>query len=160
MISITEINTENESAFLERILEIENISFPSPWSIHHFKQEINKPFSRLWGIFIQDVLWGYICFWTTDREMQLLNIAVHPERRGTGLAAHLLKKMISFGYAKGLKSIWLEVRPSNRVAQTLYQKMGFEEVGRRPQYYRDTHEDAILMNLTLPGEDRAQRALR
>jgi ribosomal-protein-alanine N-acetyltransferase len=155
MTSILEINAENGTAFLERILEIENLSFPSPWSIQHFKQEMKNRFSRIWGSFIHDMLWGYACFWMTGREMQLLNIAVHPQKRGEGLAQQLLKEMISLGHAEGLHEIWLEVRPSNRAAQGLYKKMGFQEVGRRPQYYRDTHEDAILMTLSLFKKEKA-----
>ena len=156
MTSIIAISTENSAAYLERVLEIENLSFPSPWSIHHFRQEMKNRFSRVWGILVQGVLWGYICFWMTDREIQLLNIAVHPEKRGEGLAHLLLEAMISLGHAEGIQSIWLEVRPSNSAAQGLYKKMGFQEVGRRPRYYRDTNEDAILMTLSLSTREQVQ----
>jgi ribosomal-protein-alanine N-acetyltransferase len=61
--------------------------------------------------------------------------------------------MIEKGISKGMRQIWLEVRPSNVVAKGLYERLGFEEAYRRPRYYPDTHEDAIVMSLNLLEED-------
>ena len=63
----------------------------------------------------------------------------------------LLTRIIETGVSKGLKSVWLEVRPSNTAARSLYSKFGFQEVGRRPRYYRETNEDALIMYLELSG---------
>jgi [ribosomal protein S18]-alanine N-acetyltransferase len=147
--SILAITPENVASLLPAILEIERVSFISPWSGDAFLQEVRNPASCFWSIFVEGGLAGYICFWIVDREIQLLNVAVHPAKRGRGLARCLLREMIRTGVSRGMKQVWLEVRPSNRGARSLYEKIGFEAVGRRRRYYRDTDEDAILMSLNL-----------
>jgi ribosomal-protein-alanine N-acetyltransferase len=149
MRSLVDITTEIYKPYLEQILEIENVSFPSPWSMKAFKAEIQNPSACLWALIEDKVLSGYICFWMFDSEIQLINIAIHPEKRQQGLGEYLLTKMIEDCISKAKHYIWLEVRPSNAAAKRLYQKMGFEEVGRRKKYYMDTNEDAIVMSLPL-----------
>jgi len=78
-----------------------------------------------------------------------MNIAVHPGRRRKGLGRLLLGRMIEFAKSKMIRVVWLEVRPSNVTARKLYEKMGFTETGRRPRYYTDTKEDAVIMCLPL-----------
>jgi ribosomal-protein-alanine N-acetyltransferase len=130
-----------------QILEIERLSFPSPWNAGAFEAELNKPVSNLWVIISNKCLWGYICFWMLIDEIQLVNIAVHPFKRGQGYGQALLNKMLELGNVHGIEYVWLEVRPSNRAAKNLYSKLGFCEIGSRPRYYMDTHEDAIIMAL-------------
>ena len=149
MTSLIDITVENCLNYLDPIIEIENQSFPSPWSIRAFREEIKNPSAYLWALAVKEFLSGYICFRMVAHEIQLTNIAVHPKKRGKGIAHHLLTKTIETGINKGAQSIWLEVRPSNFAAKRLYQKLGFEEAGRRPRYYRDTNEDAIVMALAL-----------
>jgi ribosomal-protein-alanine N-acetyltransferase len=132
-------------AHQERILEIETLSSPSPWGLSAFEAEATNPFSRFWGVTGHETLRGFICFWLCDRAYELLNIAVHPEARRRGLGKRLMEWMFQQGIVEGVKTIWLEVRSSNRIAWKLYRKMGFREVGRRPRYYRDLDEDAIIM---------------
>ena len=135
--------------FQRYILEIERNSFPSPWDFNSFSSELNRSISSLWVSLIDEVLEGYICFWIFANETHLMNVAVHPEWRGKGLGEQLLCKMIEVGISKGAKTAWLEVRPSNLVARSLYKKTGFKEVGFRPRYYKETNEDAIIMSLLL-----------
>ena len=149
MTSLLRMTSENVELYLDRIHEIEIISFPSPWSIHAFRQEARNPVSYLWALFVHSALVGYICFWLLDIELQLVNVAVHPHARGKGLGNYLLTKMMELGLSKGIHHIWLEVRQSNTTARSLYEKFGFEEVGRRRNYYTDNNEDAIVMSLTL-----------
>jgi ribosomal-protein-alanine N-acetyltransferase len=153
MSSLVTITKENFQPFLQKILEVEELSFPSPWSVHALKSEIENPISHLWALIMGKVLSGYICFWMFDREIQLINVAIHPHDRGKGLGHYLLKEMIETGISEGMQQIWLEVRPSNLVAKGLYERLGFEEAYRRPGYYPDTHEDAIVMGLNLSRQD-------
>jgi ribosomal-protein-alanine N-acetyltransferase len=147
MISLVIIDEDNFQYFKDDILEIEKASFPSPWSPNGFREEINKPISHLWGLIMNEELIGYICFWEFAGEIHLMNIAVHPDRRGRGFGQYMLNRMIEAGISKGFQTVWLEVRPSNHIARRLYEKTCFREIGRRPQYYKDTHEDAIVMSL-------------
>jgi ribosomal-protein-alanine N-acetyltransferase len=153
MTSLVAITKENFQPFLQEILEIEQLSFQSPWSVNALRSEIENPISHLWALTMGKVTSGYICFWMFDMEIQLMSMAVHPHDRGKGLGHYLLKEMIEAGISKGMRQIWLEVRPSNVVAKGLYQSLGFKETYRRPGYYPDNHEDAIVMMLHLSEID-------
>ena len=145
MTALVRMTSQGLRVHQERVLEIETLSSPSPWGLSAFEAETTNPFSRFWGVTGHDTLRGYICFWLCDQAYELLNIAVHPEARRRGLGKRLMEWMFQQGIVEGVKTIWLEVRPSNRAARRLYRKMGFTEVGRRRRYYRDLDEDAILM---------------
>ena len=140
-------------SFMDQILEIENVSFTVPWSAKSFEEEINKSISNLWAIITDQKLFAYICFWMFDREIHILNFAVHPQKRNTGLGKFLLENIIEAGTAGGVENIWLEVRPSNIPALSIYKKFGFIEAGLRKAYYSDSREDAIIMALDLTGKE-------
>ena len=144
------ITKANVGRYMQRVLEIEKLSFPTPWSVWAFRDELRNSFSRLWGWKAEDRVQGYICYWITMREIQVLNVAVHPDWRRRGVGRRLLQQAVRSGITHGAEDLWLEVRTSNRAARNLYEKLGFQAVGRRPRYYRDTGEDAIVMTLTIP----------
>lgn len=144
-------------ADVKAIGAIERQSFPTPWSRWIFLAELGHPLSHTlvagppppepWET------WGYIIFWVVADEMHLLNLAVHPQRRHRGIARDLLTEALNQARALGAKVAWLEVRPSNQAALHLYESFGFKEVGRRPGYYDDTQEDAILLTRYWEGEE-------
>lgn len=154
MIRLLDITLDNLDAFQSDILKIERSSFSSPWSLSSFIEEINRPISYLWALMIDEKLSGYICFWMFADEIHLMNIAVHPERRGKGYGQYLLTRMIETGASMGIETVWLEVRPSNPMAIMLYEKLGFKEIGRRSKYYSDTKEDAVVMSFSLRNRVR------
>ena len=78
-------------------------------------------------------------------ELHILKIAVTPARRGHGIATWFLNSCFTMGTRQGANSVFLEVRPSNIPAVELYEKLGFKEIGRRPKYYSDSKEDALVM---------------
>lgn len=154
MISLLAVTRENFPRLERELLSIEQSSFPSPWDGRSFSNEIDREISHFWAAIIDDVLVGYICFWIFAGEVHLLNIAVHGAWRRKGLGRRLLSKMFEIGRHGHAETAWLEVRPSNLAARALYGQVGFREVGHRPRYYTDTHEDAILMSMALnPGGD-------
>lgn len=148
---LVEVGPENFNVYIQEILAIERVSFPSPWSFNAFRAETVKPISRLWVLLADGSVAGYICFWILEKEIQLINLAVHPEKRRSRLGQFLLTKMIEKGASMGASHVWLEVRPSNSGARNLYKKMGFIDAGTRPNYYSETGEDAIIMSLELSG---------
>jgi ribosomal-protein-alanine N-acetyltransferase len=153
------ITTQNLLTHLTDILNIEGVSFPSPWGRESFEHEVRNPLSRFWGILSDHGLIAYICFWVAAGEIHLMNIAVHPEMRKRGLGRLLMDKLVQTGVGEGVRKMWLEVRPSNEAARALYSGIGFIEVGRRRRYYTDTGEDAIVMARTLsPSEVAADKA--
>jgi ribosomal-protein-alanine N-acetyltransferase len=153
MTSLNRVTLENQEFYLERILEIETLSFSAPWSLNGFLQELENPFSHLWALVSDGVLLGYLCFWMVHEEMQLLDLAVHPRYRGQGNGGFLLAKMMDHAASQEISRIWLEVRASGSAARKLYEKFGFVESGRRRDYYADPREDAVIMSLSLPGAD-------
>jgi len=146
---LVHITQANAGLYLKRVLEIENLSFPTPWSVEAFRDELRNSLSRLWGWEEEDRLQGYICYWITLREIQVLNVAVHPDWRRRGVGKGLIRQAVQSGIAHAVEDLWLEVRTSNRSARSLYEQLGFRAVGRRLHYYRDTGEDAIVMTLPI-----------
>ena len=153
MTSLVQITPENHEFHLDKIVEIEKLSFSAPWSLNGFLQELENPVSQLWALMSDTVLLGFLCFWTVREEMQVLDLAVHPTHRGRGHGSYLLTKMIDLAFSLGISRIWLEVRLSGRAARRLYEKFGFVESGRRANYYTDPTEDAIVMSLGLAVAD-------
>ncbi len=143
---------KNFQLYTDQIKEIENCSFPVPWSTKAFEEEIKKSISNFWAVISDKKILAYICFWMFDKEIHILNFAVHPNKRNRGLGKFLLKAVIEAGNSKGVENIWLEVRPSNIAALSIYNKFGFVEAGRRTGYYADSREDAIVMTLDLTGK--------
>ena len=137
---------------LSRIVEIEKLAFPTPWSLSAFRREMTLPFSRLTVAIVDDDHTdspaGFLCRWLVADECHVLNIAVHPEHRRFGLGAELLSATISEAREKSADLVTLEVRRSNLAARCLYRKFDFEERRLRRHYY-GPGEDAIVMELQL-----------
>lgn len=94
---------------------------------------------------IDPSLLGYGGFWMMVEEAHICTLAVRPEWRGRGLGELLLLSLIEHAYTRNAQVLTLEVRVSNTVAQRLYAKFGFHQVGRRKAYYSDNREDAYIM---------------
>ena len=94
---------------------------------------------------------GYICFWHVLDELHILNLAVNPSCRRQGGATELLLFTFDHGVKNQLNTAFLEVRHRNEAAQRLYSKLGFQLIGKRPAYYRDTGEDALVLVCELNG---------
>jgi ribosomal-protein-alanine N-acetyltransferase len=92
---------------------------------------------------------GYIAARATERELHINNVAVRDSYRYRGIGYMLLSRAIEQGKRMGVNSAFLEVRSGNSAAQALYKKCGFKAIARRPNYYSDPLEDAIVMNLIL-----------
>jgi ribosomal-protein-alanine N-acetyltransferase len=83
--------------------------------------------------------------WLTPAEAHIVTIAVRESQRGRGIGELLLIAVIALAILNDREVVTLEVRASNQAAQTLYEKYGFRNVGVRPHYYSDNHEDAVIM---------------
>ena len=133
---------------LPQVIAIERRAFPTPWSLAMFVLELSKPSSICLAVAQDDGsrtgrLLGYtICSRYAD-VWHVMNIAVDPPSRRRGIGTALLTALIE--RAGPSESYTLEVRPSNPGAIALYERFGFRSAGRRPRYYRDTGEDALIM---------------
>lgn len=131
---------------LRQVLEIEERSFPSPWSYNAFAYEIlqNRLASYIVALAGEKVV-GYAGMWVILDEAHVTNVAVHPAWRRMGLGRALMQELMRRAGLCGATRLTLEVRPSNTAARRLYAALGFEEVGVRKKYYVDSNEDAIIM---------------
>jgi len=135
-------------ADLDAIMEIERASFSSPWPASAMEEEIERrSWSRVALAEESGRATGFIVYWLVDRELHLLNLATSPSFRRQGVARELIDFMLAEGHRRSLWQVVLEVRESNDAALGLYEGFGFSRVGRRPRYYTDNGEDAIVMAL-------------
>jgi ribosomal-protein-alanine N-acetyltransferase len=136
------------------VLDIERRSFAQPWSRVFFEKELATPFARL-VVAVEDAVprpqvIGYSCRWRVTDEVHLLNVAVHPERRGLGHGRTLVAGVIAEAEAARARVVYLEVRAGNVIARRLYRQLGFKDLGVRRGYY-GPGQDAIVMELRLGG---------
>jgi ribosomal-protein-alanine N-acetyltransferase len=138
---------------LEQVHALDQRSFPTPWPLKSFKYELeqNKA-AHMWvaeeeGKNLEKKIIGTIVVWLLIDEAHIATLAVDESYRRRGIASQLIFTALSHLVEKGAIVATLEVRESNTPAQALYQGFGFQPVGRRRAYYRDSGEDAIIMAL-------------
>lgn len=132
---------------LAAVIEIERMSFSTPWSETSFFNEMKKPKSFLKVAKKGGKVVGYICgCWIID-EGHILDVAVHPEYRRLSIASMLVSLGIERLRKEGCRFVFLEVRVSNEPATKMYSKFGFEIIGTRKDYYASPVEDAVIMVL-------------
>jgi len=130
---------------IEEVMEIEKASFPTPWTMGMFMEELSrKDFPFFIIARLKDGIAGYGGFWLVLDEAHLGNLAVTPRLRRRGIGERILKELIEMAKSKGVNLMTLEVRESNEKARALYEKMKFKLVAIRKGYYSDTKEDAYL----------------
>lgn len=131
---------------IDDIMLIERLSFKIPWSKESLVEEItNNKLAYYLSAKVGSRILGYAGIWFVCDEGHITNVAVHPEFRNIGVGSHLVSGLIDIAKQKKITSLTLEVRKSNLVAQALYKKYGFQELGFRKAYYEDNGEDAIIM---------------
>lgn len=145
MIHIVELAQEHVAP----IAELEKICFSDPWSENSIAYELTSRLSY-WLVAVEEgQVVGYIGSQSVLGESDMMNVAVHPDHRRKGIAEALIVAL-----SDGLKQrdnvcLTLEVRASNVSAIALYDKLGFQQVGRRPNYYRNPKEDALILRKAL-----------
>lgn len=137
------------AADLAAIVAIESVSFSDPWSLKSFSDSLAHDFVRLCVVEDAAGVAGYSVVWVSGEECELANLAVDPARRRSGLGALLLDALLARAREEVLFVIFLEVRASNAAARALYASRGFHEVGRRPMYYKNPAEDALILRRDL-----------
>ena len=126
--------------------EIERLSFATPWPAHAFEQELKgNRLARYVVARAGERVVGFAGVWLMVDEAHVTTFGVHPDWRRQGIGRQLLLNVCELSVAIGARRMTLEVRVSNEAAQALYRSFGFEVVGRRPHYYTDDGEDALVM---------------
>ena len=134
----------NES-HVKAVAELEKICFSDPWSENSVASELKNKLA-LWLVAEEEgKVAGYIGSQTCTDESDVMNVAVHPDFRRRGIAEALVNALVEELKAIESRCLTLEVRASNVPAISLYEKLGFAEVGRRKNYYRNPREDALIL---------------
>ena len=133
------------ASHVSQIAQLEKRCFSDPWSEKSIASELENPLS-VWLVAVDGgQLIGYVGSQTVLGETDMMNLAVAPEARRQGTGRALVLALVDALTEKGSHSLMLEVRVSNTPAQKLYESLGFSQVGRRPKYYVNPREDALIL---------------
>ena len=132
-------------AHTAQIAALETVCFSDPWPEQSIASELTNPLS-LWLVAMDnDDVVGYIGSQSVLGEADIMNVAVSPAYRRRGIAVCLLNALQEALSRENVYSLALEVRASNDAAICLYHKLGYVQVGRRPNYYHRPKEDALIL---------------
>lgn len=154
--------TENEAnaATAKAVWEIAESGYAesSPWTVEQFHQTLAAPNALfLVAVLPTEELAGVLIASQTMVEADIYLLVVAQEYQQQGIGQKLFEELIKQAKKKQLEAIFLEVRASNEPAYQLYRKLGFQEVGRRKNYYAHPTEDALMMKLDIVGTNRKER---
>ena len=132
--------------YVKELAELEKICFSDPWSETMFLGDLQSEYTCYFGTFDESrILIGYAGMWMSVDGGEITNVAVHPDYRRRGIACALINNLIKICEVNNMQFLNLEVRESNCKAISLYNKLGFENVGLRKNYYKNPTENAVLM---------------
>ncbi|MBB5014490.1 ribosomal protein S18-alanine N-acetyltransferase [Rehaibacterium terrae] len=137
-------------AEIELVAAIERRAYEFPWTAGIFRDCLRAGY-ECWVLALDGMPVGYGILSAAAGEAHVLNVCVAPEHQGRGLGRRLLHRLLELARWHRVERVFLEVRPSNPVAIGLYERAGFNEIGRRPNYYpaKGGREDAIVMAMEL-----------
>lgn len=139
------IITEMNAAHVTQVAALERICFADPWSEMSIAAELRNLWSY-WLVALEgDQVVGYIGSQSSIDEADVMNVAVHPGFRRQGIAEALMQALVAELKNRSIHALMLEVRASNAPAISLYEKLGFTQVGCRRNYYRNPKEDALIL---------------
>ena len=127
------------------IARLEQLCFSDPWPVESIQSELDNPLSLWLVAMIDEQVAGYVGSQTVLGEADIMNVAVDPQYRNQGIAACLLLQLKSLLKEDSVYCLTLEVRPSNIPAVSLYEKLGYVQVGCRRGYYHHPKEDALIL---------------
>ena len=138
---IREMNASDVTA----IAELEKCCFSDPWSENSIASELNNPLSYWLVAEVDGEVAGYVGSQSVLDAADMMNLAVSSKYRKQGIGQALVRNLVQHLQQNNVIALLLEVRVSNAPAIALYEKMGFVQVGRRPNYYHNPREDALIL---------------
>ena len=134
---------------LSDVVRIERASFPTPWSETLFYNELRKEHAVTRVARTDNRIAGYIVANRVIDEGHILDLAVDPVFRRSGIASALVQDVLNHLKEDRCRTVLLEVRASSRAARRLYEGFGFSVLGLRKRYYSSPEEDAVLMTVKI-----------
>lgn len=141
MITVTEMKPEH----VAQVAALEKLCFADPWSEMSIASELENIWSYWLVAVCGEQVVGYIGSQSSIDETDVMNVAVHPDWRRRGIGERLITALVEALKFRGSHALLLEVRASNSPAISLYEKLGFQQVGLRKNYYRNPKEDALIL---------------
>ena len=141
-----------KSEQLPLAVELDELCLGGLWSLEGYQRELASPNSQF--LVLRNFptytnskpnLIALGCFWAILEEAHITLLAVHPDYQNQGIGQILLINLLKKAWLWGLERATLEVRETNQVALSLYQKFGFQVAGKRQGYYQKTNEDALIL---------------
>lgn len=143
-----------EAEDLTRVHELDKICFSLPWPQRSFRYELEENAAssqwvaeRVGADGQKGLVVGLIITWLLVDEIHIATLSIDPAYRRQKIASQLICAALRAGVVRGAVSATLEVRAGNQAALRLYYRFGFQLMGRRPGYYQDNHEDALILTL-------------
>jgi len=140
-IEVTSPHTLDE---LQQIVALDRLCLGGIWTLESYQREVYSPNSLLITLVLQGRIIGCGCFWAILEEAHITLLVIHPDYQGQGLGSFLLYILLHRAHLRGLERATLEVKDSNTVALSLYEKFGFKIAGRRKKYYANATDALIL----------------
>ena len=131
------------------LANLESLCFSDPWSASYLSDVLKNSCSYFFGMKDSGIILGYCGIYIIEDECEIINLAVHPDKRRLGIGKALMTCVHEQAKILGAAVFYLECRKSNTAAFNLYKSLGYEKIGIRRNYYKNPSEDAILMNLHL-----------
>jgi ribosomal-protein-alanine N-acetyltransferase len=139
-------------ADIDEVMAIELLSFSNPWHATTFQGEIENEgisFPMVAADRAEKRIVGYIMVWKIRDDVQINNVAVHPDFRRSGIGEAMIRDVLDWARAAGAAFVSLEVRISNAGARALYERLGFRLLSVRKDYYSQPVEDALVLGLVM-----------
>ncbi|MCC5889440.1 MAG: ribosomal protein S18-alanine N-acetyltransferase [Alkalibacterium sp.] len=130
-------------------LATQSFAHGSPWTLRQYADTLADTQLKFFVAETEDTIIGYAGGKVLLDEAEIYSVAVAPDFKNRQLATQLVRTFIEYCKSQGVEVMYLEVRQSNVPARNFYKKLGFKEVGKRPEYYRHPIEDAVLMKCTI-----------
>jgi [ribosomal protein S18]-alanine N-acetyltransferase len=136
--------------YLDEVVALDQQCLGGLWSLDGYQRELNSPNSSLLTLSLlsetktSEKMIGIGCFWSILEEAHITILGIHPDFQEQGLGKILLFYLLKDARQRQLERATLEVKESNQVAISLYEKFGFKLAGKRKKYYQDTGEDALI----------------
>ncbi len=131
---------------IDEVMAVELLAYAFPWTTGNMRDCLSSGYC-CWVYLQEKRIIGHAIMSVAVGEANILNLCIHPDMQGRGLGRRLLEQMLTLARQQQADTVFLELRNSNRTASTLYDAMGFNEIGIRHNYYpaKKGREDAILM---------------
>jgi ribosomal-protein-alanine N-acetyltransferase len=144
--TVERVTDPDAAADIDAVAALEVESFANPWPREQLVWELrNSDVTRIFVVRDADVIVAFCLCWVIFDELHINTLAVAPDRRRGGVATLLMQHVLAEAAKEGARKATLEVRASNQAALALYERLGFRVTARRPGYYTNPQEDALIL---------------